>query len=169
MSLLTPGGTVLQALTLGITNWYPNTATSGTDVTNTANTLYYTSLYVPGQAFVTGVQFLIGSVGGTDKVIASICDIAGNLLANSAIAGVLVGTAANTMQVPLTTPRKLDGPNQYIVGLTFNGTTAHFRAIPAFTGSGLAGSVAQTFGTPANIVVPATPFTADKSPIISLY
>lgn len=166
MSLLSPGGTVCSGQPTLLSTWPVVSATGGTDVTNTANTAYYAAIYCPGQTLVTSIQYLLGSVGGTDKVIGAIYDISGNLLANTAIAGVTSGTAATTQVLPLTVPRLLDGPNYYLISLTFNGTTAHFRAIPAYCDNGtIAGSVAQTFGTPATIAVSATKFTADKGPI----
>jgi hypothetical protein len=109
-------------------------------------------------------------VGGTDKVIAELFDSSGALLANSALAGATVGTAANSQQVALTAVYEAV-PGLYFVGLVFNGTTAKFRTVPAFCQVGknlLAGSVAHTFGTAAAVVVPLT-FTADKSPVMSFY
>lgn len=171
MNTLSPGGTVLTTQALGLTSWPVNTATAGTDTAATNGTLYYASIRLPGACLVTGISYLIGSVGGTDKVIASVYDVGGNLLANSAILGVTVGTAANLQAVPFITPVLLDGPNIVIVGLTFNGTTAKFRSVPAFCGGGmLAGSATQTFGTvTATIPISATQFTADKAPVCFLY
>lgn len=151
--------------------WHNVTATSGTDTACTNGTLYYGSLFIPGNTLITGVQFLIGSVGGTDKVVASIHNLAGTLLANSATAGTTVGTAANSQQVALTTPYQFTGPGHVFIGLTFNGTTAKFRTIPAFchVGNGvIGGSVAQTFGTPATFAAAQT-FTADLVPVGSVY
>lgn len=168
MSLFNIGGVSVSGAALNLQTWSNPTATSGTDAANTANTVYYGSLYVPGQTNVTALNILVGSVGGTDKVIGQIFDISGKLLANTAIAGVIVGTAAQVQTIPLTMPKLLDGPNNYIIGLVFNGTTAKFRAIPAYCGSGLAGTVTQTFGTVGDIVIPATRFTADNAPVVYL-
>ncbi len=170
-NLLTPGGTVETTQAFGLTTWPVTAATSGTDTACTNGTLYYASLRVPGACIVTGISYLIGSVGGTDKVIASIYDIGGNLIANSAIAGTTVGTAANLQAIPFTAPATLDAPNFFLLALTFNGTTAKFRSVPAFCGGGmLAGSATQTFGTvTSTIAVSATNFTADKGPVCFLY
>lgn len=171
MSLLTPGGVAETTQALGLTTWPVASATSGTDTACTNGTLYYASVRVPGSCLVTGISYLIGSVGGTDKVIASIYDISGTLIANSAIAGVTVGTAANLQAVPFTTPILLDAPNFFLLAFTFNGTTAKFRSVPAFCGGGMmAGSATQTFGTvTSTITVSATQFTADKAPAAFLY
>lgn len=145
----------------------PNVAaTSGTDVAATNGTLYYGSIFLPGNVTINGISFLIGSVGGTDKVIVSVHDLAGVLLANSAAAGVTVGTAANAQSVALTTPYSFVGPGHILVGLCFNGTTAKFRAVPAFCSAGImGGSATQTFGTPATFTPSATAFTADTAPM----
>ena len=176
----------LLARPLNIGTW-PSVAVAtagGTDTACTSGTVYVASIYIPGTCFVNGIQYLIGSVGGTDKVIATLHDIGGNLLASSAIAGATVGTAANNQQVPITltgstaatlvasSGYQIIGPTYLYIGLTFNGTTAKFRTIPAQcqSGSGVsAGSGTQTFGTPAAFTPSATSFTAATGPIASLY
>lgn len=151
--------------------WQPATATSGTDTACTNGTAYVGSVYLRQNATVTGVQYLVGSVGGTDKVIASLHSATGALLANSALAGATVGTAAQLQQVAFTGTYAAVGPALYFVALTFNGTTAKFRTVPAYcnAGNGVIGNgVTQTFGTAASFTAPTT-FTADKVPVASLY
>jgi len=150
--------------------WPINAATDGTDTFCTNGTAYVGSVFVPESMTVTGVQYLVGSVGGTDKVVASLHDSVGTLLANSSTAGATVGTAAQLQQVALTATFVLV-PGWYFLALTFNGATAKFRTIPAYcnSGSGVLGNgVTQTFGTPAAFTGPTT-FTADKVPVASLY
>lgn len=152
-----------------INTWQAVAATSGTDTACTNGTAYVGSIYVPMNCTVTGIQYLIGSVGGTDKVIASLHDSTGALLANSSQSGLTVGTSANLQQVALTATYAAVGPAYYFIALTFNGTTAKFRTVPAHTQNGLlSGSVTQTFGTSASFTAPTT-FTADKAPVASLY
>ena len=120
---------------------------------------------------MTGIQYLVGSVGGTDKVIASLHDSTGAVVANSATAGATVGTAAQVQQVAFTSTAAIQGGRFYWLALTFNGTTAKFRTVPAYcnAGSGVIGNgVTQTFGTVAAFTPPTT-FTADKVPVCSLY
>ena len=151
--------------------WSNPTATSGTDTACSNGTVYTGSVFLPMNATITGIQYLIGSVGGTDKVVAALYNKTGTLLANSATAGATVGTAAQSQQVAFTSTYAAVGPAYYHIGLCFNGTTAKFRSVPAYCdmGSGVVGNgVAQTFGTPATITAPTT-FTADKVPIASLY
>lgn len=168
---INPGGTsILATPTANICNWPVNAATAGTDTACTNGTVYYTSLWIPGDVYFNTVNYLIGSVGGTDKVIASIYNSAGTLIANSAAAGATVGTTATVQAVTLTAPVSLPGPGLILVGLTFNGTTAKFRSVPAQCSNGIiGGSVAQTFGTVASAIVPSTTqFVADKAPIVYL-
>jgi hypothetical protein len=173
----TEGPSVAETFGLGIAGgiprnvatWQAIAATSGTDTACTNGTAYVGSVFLPMNATVTGIQYLIGSVGGTDKVIASLHSSTGALLANSATAGATVGTAANLQQVAFTATYNAVGPAFYFVALTFNGTTAKFRSVPAFTNAGVIGNgVTQTFGTPAAFTAPTT-FTADKVPVASLY
>jgi hypothetical protein len=168
---ISPGGTNITVTpTVNLCNWPINSATAGTDTACTNGTTYYTSLWIPGNVFVNTISYLIGSVGGTDKVIASIYDSAGTLIANSAAAGATVGTTATVQDVALTAPIVLPGPGIILVGLTFNGTTAKFRSVPAQCSNGiLGGSATQTFGTvTSSITVSTTPFTADKAPVVYL-
>lgn len=118
---------------------------------------------------VTGLGFLIGSVGGTHKVILSLHDGAGKLLANTDTAGVTVGTAANFQKIALTSPKAIIGPGRYYVAATFSGTTPKFRAYTIPNTPGRAGSSTATFGTPVDLVISATDFTADKGPIMFVY
>lgn len=171
---LTPTGGVAAAggFTLrpwNIRTWQPIAATSGTDTACTNGTAYVGSIQVLGNCIVTGISFLVGSVGGTDKVVVSLHDSAGNLLANSDTAGTTVGAAAQVQSVPFTTPYNAVGPATYYLAVTFNGATAKFRSIPDQCNAGTMGNgVTQTFGTPAAFTPPTT-FTADKVPVAALY
>lgn len=144
-----------------------STTTPGTDVACTNGTFYAGAIWIPARMTVTGATNLIGSVGGTDKVIYYLWDGAGAVLANTTLAGTTVGTAA-TMQTRLAflDPIVIEGPGLYFAGVIFNGTTAKFRAHAI--GNGPAFSSTGTFGTNASLTV-ATTFTADKAPIMGLY
>ena len=83
------------------------TAVQGADIACTDGTSYYSEIYIPYNMTVTGLGFLIGSVGGTHKAILSLHDGAGKLLANTTTAGVTVGTAANFQKIALTSPKKI--------------------------------------------------------------
>lgn len=151
-----------------VRTWQAIAATSGTDTACTSGTAYVGAVFVPKNSVIAGISYLVGSVGGTDKVVASLHSNTGALLANSAVAGATVGTAAQVQNVALINPYEVKGPMTYFIGLTFNGTTAKFRSIPAQTQSGEIGNgVTQTFGTPASFTAP-TEFVADKIPVAFL-
>src|SRR5207249_2599407 len=129
-------------------------------------TQFVTSLFLPAGKLLTGIAYLIGSVGGTDKVYAVLYDAGGAVLTNSSVAGggATVGTAANQQTLAFTATYQAIGGRMYYVGISINGVTARLRTVPAHTQFGVfANSVAQTHGTVAAIT-PVTAFTADKAP-----
>lgn len=165
------GGIAQATAPHGFSNWQPVAATSGTDTTPADGTQFVTSIFVPVNKTLTGVGYLIGSVGGTDKVYAVLYDADGAVLANSSLTsgGATVGTAANVQTLAFTSTYAAKGPRMYYVGISMNGNTARLRTVPAHTQSGLfAGSVSQTHGTVAAITEPTT-FTADKAPVVFAY
>jgi len=152
---------------------YTNAVTNtGTDTAGASGTEFVGAIFIPMNCTVTGIGYLIGATGGTDKAIVSLYSATGKILASSAIAGVTVGTAGTVQQLPFTTAYAAVGPAFYFLSLTYNGTTARFRSIPTTAEFGIkhiGNEVAGcTFGTLANIVVPTT-FVADKVPIAALY
>lgn len=144
----------------------PATTTTGTDTTPVAGTNFWGALNVAGPALLTGVSYLIGSVGGTDSVIVYLFDDAGLVVANSAPAGVVVGTTATFQRVPFVTPYNAVRTGIYYAGLVFNGTTARFRT-HAF-GEFPANSATGVFGTAPTITL-STAFSASKAPYATTY
>jgi hypothetical protein len=144
--------------------------TDGTDATPANGTRNWCSLWIPHRVTLTGIGYLIGTVGGTDKVIVELKDNTGANVANSALAGATVGTLATFQQVAFTSTISVERGWYYVV-TQFNGATARFRTIPANLGISqvaITGSVAGTFGTLATIT-PGTTFTADLGPIAYVY
>lgn len=165
------GGITPASAPTGVPNWINPTATSGTDTAFADGTQFVTSIWLPVNMTLTGFTYLIGTVGGTDKVYVVLYSSAGAVLANSSLTGggATVGTAAQTQAVAFTATYAAVGNRRYYVGVSANGATAKLRTVPAFCSGGLfAGSVAQTHGTVAAITAPTT-FTADKAPIGFLY
>lgn len=115
--------------------WHPNTAESGTDATPAEKKLFVTSLFLPVNKKIKGIGYLVGSVGGTNKVVAGLFDSAGNLLAKSSetTEGATVGTAKEIQELNLTSEYSAVGPAVYFVGITMNGNTARLRTIPKNT------------------------------------
>jgi hypothetical protein len=165
VDLATPGGSTKFITWPALTS-----LTSGTNVTPVAGTRYSCSIYVLHNMLMTGIGYLIGTVGGTDKAIAELHDADGKLIATSALAGVTVGTAATFQELPFTAPvQVLQG--WYYLSITMNGTTARLRAIATALGISqvaLAKSATGTFGTVGDLTVPTT-FTADTGPIAYTY
>lgn len=170
-ALTVTGGIAQATAPHGFYNWQPVAATSGTDTAFANGTQFVTSIFVPVNKTLTGVGYLVGSVGGTDKVYAVLYDADGAALANSSLAGggATVGTAAQIQTLAFTATYAARGPRIYYVGVSANGATDKLRTVPAHCQGGLfAGSVAQTHGTVATITEPVT-FTADKAPVCFVY
>lgn len=155
----------------GFANWQPIAATSGTDTTPASGTQFVTSIYIPVSMTITGVTYLIGSVGGTDRAYAVLYSSSGAALANSTLTsgGTTVGTAANVQALAFTSAYSAKGPGLYYVGISMNGTTARLRTVPAHCQAGIWGNtVSQSHGT-VGAITPMTTFTADKAPVCFVY
>ncbi len=144
----------------------PQTTTAGTDTAGVATQVWVGELRITSNTLLTGLSYLIGSVGGTDKAIAILYDSLGNVLANSALAGVTVGTTATMQRLPFVTAYPA-GPGLYYVGISTNGTTAKIRT-QAFGDTNAGVITAQTFGTLVAITPPST-FTASQAPVVMTY
>ena len=151
-------------------------ATSGTDVACANGNRFWVQLDIPYDVTLTGIAYLVGSVGGTDSVVVQLHNSAGVEVATSkktgANHGALVGTAAQFQSCPFyvgsTATPYAAVAGRYYVSVQFNGTTAKFRAYPIPGSKFIAGTAAGTWNTKANIT-PGTTFTADKGPIIMTY
>lgn len=159
----TPAGASLYA-----GGYPPQSATSGTDTAGINGTLWISEIFVPANMTLTGISYLLGSVGGTDKVVVALFDSAGNLVAHSAVdSSVTAGTLATFQRVPFTaTYAVTTGPGKYYIGVQFNGATAKLRT--QVFGDHNTTSAAQTFNTLVAITPPTT-FTASKGPVSMLY
>ena len=144
----------------------------GNDTAPTNGGIWLGSLVIPFNCTVTGVQFLVGSVGGTDKVIALLYNSAGTLVASTTSGSApTVATNGTVQQVAFSTTYSALGPGIYFLALQFNGTTARFKTIPANWQVGnnvVGGLVSGTFGSASTVSLPTT-FTANQVPIASLY
>ena len=117
---------------------------------------------------VTGVNVLVGSVGGTDSWIVELHNSSGALVATSATAGTTAGTAGTWQQIPFTAPYSA-APGTYYIVVQSNGTTAHPAVYNSPTNSQLlTGSATGTFGAGASITPPTT-YTAALGPVSFLY
>ena len=142
-------------------------ATAGTDKACTDGTSYFVELNIPYNQTITGLAYQVGSVGGTDSVIAVLYDSTGAVVANSALAGATVGTAAQIQSVAFLSPYAAVS-GRYFASVTFNGATAKFRTYPIPGSKFITGSEAETFGT-VTAITPGTTFTADVGPLCYTY
>ncbi|HYF01276.1 MAG TPA: hypothetical protein VEJ18_20300 [Planctomycetota bacterium] len=148
-----------------VNGFQPAALNAGTDTTPVAGTVYYGSLYIPFRMLLTGAGYNIGSVGGTDSAIVSLYDTAGKLIASSALAGTLVGTANTMQEIAFTATAMVDGPGVYHVGVSVNGTTCRLRLGVANGSRG--GSQVGAFGTLDAITT--VPVSNAAAPIAYVY
>lgn len=176
--MLTVGGTTTTTTPTAVPGfyagqWNPVAATSGTDTTPAEKKLFVTSLFLPVNKTIKGIGYLVGSVGGTNKVVAGLWSAAGEILAHSSetTEGATVGTAAEKQELDLTAEYKATGPAVYFIGVTMNGNTARLRSIPKNTAGANTFSEEITITTKnvlAKITAP-TAFTADRGPVAWVY
>lgn len=145
-------------------------ATGGTDVACTNGGRFWVSLNIPYNSTITGLAYLVGSVGGTDSVVVQLLNSAGIQVATSrAVGGAakIVGTAAEFQSVPFTAPYAAVA-GRYFACLQFSGTTAKFRAYPIPGARFIANTTTGTWGTAANPTV-GTTYVAGKAPFVMTY
>lgn len=144
-------------------SFYGNTK----DKAQVSGTRYYTQHTLGEPVLITGLSVLVGATGGTDSWILELHDSTGALVATTATAGTVAGTAGGWQQIALTTPyAALAGT--YYVALQSNGTTARFASFNSPTSPLLTGSATGSFGTGAAITPPTT-YTANLGPSILPY
>lgn len=144
----------------------PATLTTGTNTAGVANAIWVNEVVTVQNIMFTGFAWLIGLTGGTDSVIAILYSATGAVLATSALAGTVAGTASTFQRLPFVTPYSA-APGKYFIAVQTNGTTATIATMAA--GNHFTGEITgQTFGTPTSITVP-TAFVAGKGPIGMLY
>ena len=148
---------------------YTSLNTSGT--TLSATTMYCTEIDMPFSKLVTGIGILNGTTATTNNHLVALYDATGNLIANSATAGVLASGASTYQNIAFTAQYYLVGPAQYFGCMQTNGATATVRMIVSGTQDTYLtkGVTSQTFGTiPSTITVPTT-FTTVVGPYELIY
>lgn len=172
---LTPGQVTGQGVGNAL-NQYSNIpigsvayASLGTNTTDVAGQVWVSSFTLPVDMSITGMKCLQGGTATTDKVIYSLYDSSGALLANSATAGTSLSGASTFLAAAFTSPLTAYA-GHYFMGVQGNGTAAGAIAtIAASTYLGVATTVVSgSFGTLPDITPPTT-FTADNGPICYVY
>lgn len=146
-------------------------ATAGTDQAPTGGPRQWVEVQVPYNVTLTGIGYLVGSVGGTDSVVVELFNSAGTNVARSiatdtAVAA-LVATTAEFQQVAFSSTYAAVAGTYYI-SVQFNGTTVRLRTFPIPNSPFVANTAAGTFKTAASIT-PTTTFVASEGPISFLY
>ena len=148
------------------------TSIDSTGTTLAATTMYCSEVNLPYNRYLTGIGILNGTSVATDKHLVALYDSAGNLVANSAVAGTTsLGSASEYGGIAFTAKYFAVGPAQYFACLQTNGTTATVRMMQTqvndtYLTKGVTGI---TFGTiPATFTVPTT-FTTEVGPYVYLY
>lgn len=165
------GGVTTSRANISRTIWNKagavHSLTTGTDVAADDGSRHFTEIYIPYTTTVTGIFYLVGSVGGTDSVVAELFDINGDLvqkassLAGLVEAGHIVGTAVEFQQVDFEDGPIIVSPGLYYTSVQFNGTTAKYRA-PLTTGVPYGADIQSgTKWVPASIV-PDSTWTVDE-------
>jgi len=134
-----------------------NTGLLGTNSTSIAAELYCTEVRLPYNRLLVGYAPHIATTGGTDKWLVALYDSAGNLVANSAVAGATVGSAYAWQATAFSSAYYAVGPAQYFACLMSNGTTATIDTVTAGTNDNLLtfkSASAGTFGTLPNFTAP---------------
>lgn len=142
-------------------------ATAGTDQAPTNGPRQWVELMIPYNITLTGIGYLVGSVGGTDSVVVELYNSAGVVQARSIATdtspAALVGTLAQFQKVNFSSTY-VAVAGRYYISVQVNGTTARLRTYP-IPGSGfIANTAAGTFKTGVAIT-PGTTFVADEGPI----
>jgi len=134
-----------------------------------AGTLYCTEAFLPESKLLTGIGVLNGTTVGTDNHLVALYDSGGNLIANSATAGVLAASASTYQTIAFTAKYFAVGPAQYFACVQSNGTTATVRMVVTGTQDNIyTTSKTGTFGTLPVITAPTT-FTTAVGPYLELY
>jgi hypothetical protein len=148
----------------------PNSLITAGSVADVNGSEYFSQIYIPTNATLTGACWLNGATVTTDKTIAILFDSAGLVVANTAVAGVADSGASQYQCAAFVATAAVYGPGTYFVGIQRNGTTDNFLTYStggAPTNYGT-GSQTGTFATIAKIT-PTVTFTTAKGPLMMVY
>ena len=139
--------------------------TQGVNTTPTAGSRYWVEVNVHGNITVTGISFLVGTVGGTDSVYCELYRSDSTLIIRTVKA--ICGTAKQIQSCPFANTVLLQ-PGRYFIALQSKGNTMRFRSHSVTGSKFIAGSTTGTFGTAATFS-PGSSYTASKAPFCALY
>jgi len=145
--------------------------TDGNNSTPTGGPRMWVEIFIPRNVTLTGIGYLVGTVGGTDSVVVELFDSAGAVVARSIAtdteAADLVATTAEFQKVPFSSTFNAVVGTHYI-SVQFNGGTARVRTFTIPNSGFVANTAAGTFKTGASIT-PTTTFVANEGPVSFVY
>lgn len=145
--------------------------TSGTDETPIDGQRQWVQVMIPYNVTLTGIGYMVGSIGGADSVVVELKDSAGATVARSIATDTeiadIVGVTASFNNIDFSSTYAATAGIHYIV-VQMNGTTARFRTYGVAGSKFVSGTAAGTFKTDASIT-PGTAFTIDEGPISYVY
>lgn len=152
-------------------NYVPASKSAGTDVAFAEKKLFVSSLFLPANKKVKGIGLLLGTEGGTNKLVAGLFNSKGEPLAKTSetTEGTVAGTKETIQEIDLTAEYEAVGPAVYFIGITGNGTTAKMRTIAIGGKNVLTGEVELAEKNKLAKFTAPTSFTADKGPVAFLY
>lgn len=145
--------------------------TGGTDETPIDGQRQWVQVNIPYNVTLTGIGYMVGTVGGSDSVVVELKDSAGATVARSIATNTeiadIVGATAVFNNLDFSSTYAAVAGIYYIV-VQMNGTTARFRTYGVEGSKFVTGTAAGTFKTDASIT-PGTSFTVDEGPISYVY
>lgn len=167
------GGVVSSGAVTGVWagGFVPTVATDGTDTAVAAKALFLSSIWLPANKTLTGVGFMVGSVGAKGKVVVGLFNAAGEVVAKSIETeeGTTTGAAAGFQEVDFTATHAATGPRLYYIGVTGNNAEDKLRTIAVGGKTIHAGEVTLAAKQVLAKVTAPTTFTASKGPVGYVY
>lgn len=149
----------------------PTAAADGTDTAVAEKKLFLASIFLPANKTLTGIGFMVGSVGAKGKVVLGLFNAAGEVLAKSTetTEGTTTGAAAAFQEVDFTATYAATGPRLYYIGVTGNNAEDKLRTIAVGGKTIYAGEVELAAKQVLAKVTAPTTFTASKGPVGYLF
>ena len=145
--------------------------TAGNDATPTDGPRMWVEIFIPRNVTLTGIGYLVGSVGGTDSVVVALYNSAGTVVARSIAtdteAADLVATTAEFQKVAFSSTYNAVVGTHYI-SVQLSGGTARVRTFTIPNSGFVANTAAGTFKTGASIT-PTTTFVANEGSVSFVY
>jgi hypothetical protein len=163
--------TTAQPYTAFTTLSNPDALVAAGSVSDIAGQEWFSQIYIPSNTTLTGACWLNGATVTTDKRLAFLADAGGNIIANSAVAGVTTASASHYQCAAFTSTVAVYGPGTYYVGVQTAGTTDNFLGYiaggaPTNYGTGIVAS--GVFGT-LTAITPTVTFTTAEGPLMMVY